>query len=185
MVLISSVGVVSFAAAANVTSVNLQLEYGVVTYVYFETTSGPGGSKPSTNTALTPSSSSGSYQVSAKSSAHLWSPQFGGGATIDSGTWTLNLWASGATSGTMTVSIYITAFNGKIQQTIANNVATTNIGTSKTEVVATFSGYQVSIPNNGYIGVALTAPAGGPSSFTIYWGSGQQTNFQVPYRVVS
>jgi hypothetical protein len=45
----------------------------------------------------------------------------------------------------------------------------------------------VTVPSGGYIEVSLIAPTGGssPTSFTLYWGKAQGTNFQVPLSVVT
>jgi hypothetical protein len=185
--LVSVLTISSIAGSVSVTRSTYQADYGTLTYVYFETSSGPGGTTPSTNTAQIPSSSSGSYTVARGSSAHVWSPQFTSAATINAGRWTVDLWAAGATSGAMRISLYVTNSGGTIQSTVVSNAATNTIGTSKTQVVSTFSGAQVNVPANGYVEALLTAPTGGgnPTSFTIYWGNAQQTNFQVPYRVLS
>jgi hypothetical protein len=77
-----------------VTLVNSQTKYGTLTYVYYETVSGPASSTPSTNTALIPTGSSGSYSVARTSTAYLWSPQFGAATTISAGNWVLDLWVA-------------------------------------------------------------------------------------------
>jgi len=84
----------SFAATVAETTKTLQADEGYLTNVYFETASGPGSSTPSTNTALTPSGTSGSYSIASGSSGYLWSPQFGSSTTIDAGNWVLNFWTA-------------------------------------------------------------------------------------------
>jgi hypothetical protein len=179
--------VVSAASSVQVTRVNVQTQKGLLTYVYFETISGPGSTTPSTNTAQTPPGSSGSYRVSRGSSGYLWSPQFASATQISSGTWVLDLWAEGRTSGSMYVSIYVTNSAGTVQSTIVSNAVTPVIGTSITQVAMRFSGSSVTVPAGGYINVVLYAPtgSGNPTYYNIYWGTGQLTNFQVPYRVLS
>ena len=149
--IISTLTLVSFASTVKVASQNSQTKYGALTYLYFETISGPSSSSPSTNTAQTPSSSSGSYAVSRGSSAYLWSPKFASATTVSSGNWVLDLWAAGSSSGTMTVSIYVTNSAGTAQSTIISSASTTTIGTSKTQIVMKFAGSSVSIPAGGYI----------------------------------
>ncbi|HZW57293.1 MAG TPA: hypothetical protein VFF30_13475 [Nitrososphaerales archaeon] len=185
--LVSMLGVTSSAASANVTMTTYQADSGMIANVYFEPSFGPGSATPSTNSAQSPSSNSGSYTISRGSSAHIWSPQFPSSVTMSAGIWGLDLWAAGSKSGSMKISFYVTDSSGAIQRTIVSNVATQTIGTGRTQVVSTFSISQVSIPAAGYIEAVLTAPTGSsnPSSFTIHWGSGQQTNFQVPYMVLS
>ena len=177
----------SSAATVSITHVNSQVKSGALTYIYFETVSGPSSSTPSTNTALTPPGNSGSYQVSRGSSAYLWSPQFTSVTQISSGTWVLDLWADGRTSGSMWVSIYVTNSAGTVQSTIVSNALTPTIETSVTQVAMTFSGNSLTVPAGGYLNVVLFAPTGSghPTYFTIYWGVGQFTNFQAPYRVLS
>lgn len=179
--------IASSATLVPVASQHLQTKAGLLTYVYFETVSGPGSTTPSTNTAQTPPGGSGSYLISRGTSAYLWSPQFTSVTQISSGTWVLDLWAAGKSSGSMQVSIYVTNSAGTVQSTIVSNAATPTIGTSITQVKMTFSGNSVTVPAGGYLNVVLTAPtgSGNPQSYTIYWGTGQFTNFQVPYRILS
>ena len=108
LIFVSIVATVSFASTASVTTVNSQTKYGTLTYIYFETVSGPSSSTPSTNTAFTPSGSSGSYSIARSSTAYLWSPQFGTAATISAGNWVLGLWAASASYVVRYVSITIT-----------------------------------------------------------------------------
>jgi hypothetical protein len=185
LLIVSVSGISSFAASVNVALATYQSDGGQLVYVYFETTSGPSSSTPSTNTAQTPSSSSGSYQVAKGSSAYLWSPQFAGSGVVSQGTWVLDLWASCTTANTISISIYTTTSSGTIQSTILGGGSTNTISTSKTQIVSTFSGTQGTIPSNGYISVVLAVPNPGPRHCTIYWGNSQQTNFQVPFRILS
>ncbi len=85
----------------------------------------------------------------------------------------------------MQISIYVTNSAGTAQSTISSDVVTSTIGTSKTAIVVESSGSQVSVPSSGYIEAVLDAPSSGPSSFTIYWGKAQLTDFQVPYHILS
>ena len=84
---------------------------------------------------------------------------------------------------TIQVSIYITNSFGNIQTTLASNVQSATIGSSMSQYVMRFSGSQVTVPQNGYITISLSANQ--IASYTVYWGKGQTTNFQVPYRVLS
>ena len=108
LIFVSIIATVSFASPASVTTVNSQTKYGTLTYIYFETASGPSSSTPSTNTAFTPSGSSGSYSIARSSAAYLWSPQFGTATTISAGNWVLGLWAASASYVVRYVSITIT-----------------------------------------------------------------------------
>jgi hypothetical protein len=92
--IISVVSVSSFASSVRISTVNSQTKYGSLTYMYYETISGPASSTPSTNTAFIPSGSSGSYSIAKASTAYLWSPQFGSATTISPGNWVLGLWAA-------------------------------------------------------------------------------------------
>jgi hypothetical protein len=84
--------------------------------------------------------------------------------------------------GTARVSLVVTDSSGNVVTTIASNVVTPNIGASKTQLIVTVSGSQANVPVNGYICLQISANS---SPLTIYWGAGQPTNFQVPYRVLS
>jgi hypothetical protein len=108
LIFISMIAVVSFASPVPITNVNSQTKYGTLTYLYYETSSGPASSTPSTNTALIPTSSSGSYSIAQASTAYLWSPQFGSATTISAGNWVLGLWAASASTIVSYVPITIT-----------------------------------------------------------------------------
>jgi hypothetical protein len=81
------------------------------------------------------------------------------------------------------VSIYVTSSSGSIQSTVASNVQSPTIGSSAAQYVMMFAGSQVTVPQNGYITISLLAPQ--TASYNVYWGNGQPTNFQVPYRVLT
>jgi len=102
---ISAISVASFASSASITAVSSQTKYGSLTSIYFETSSGPASSTPSTNTASIPSSSSGYYAVPMSSTAYLWSPQFGSATTISAGNWVLDFWSSVAVVSDVPITI--------------------------------------------------------------------------------
>jgi hypothetical protein len=102
----------SLAASVGVTNTRLQTKYGTLTDVYFETASGPGGSTPSSNTAQTPSSSSGSFTIPPGTSGYLWSPQFTGATTISAGNWVFNFWAAAVAVAHSYVPITLTNSQG-------------------------------------------------------------------------
>lgn len=125
------------------------------------------------------------YTVNKGSTAYLWSPQYTVSSTLYAGNWLLDLWASAAgKAGTMSVTITTVDSTGATVSTIVNSQPTVSIakGTTAAEYKTTFGGAAGSVPANGYVLVALGAPSGGanPTSFTVYWGTGQLTNFQSP-----
>ncbi|HEY6283608.1 MAG TPA: hypothetical protein VIW22_06760, partial [Nitrososphaerales archaeon] len=63
--------------------------------------------------------------------------------------------------------------------TLFSGLSTTSITGSSTSISNVFSVAAGTVPVSGYVKVTLTAPA--YSSFTIKWGSGQPTDFQVTY----
>jgi hypothetical protein len=87
----------------------------------------------------------------------------------------------------MQISIYVTIGAGTVLSTIVSGASTPTIGTSETQVSMSFSSASVTVPAGGYISVVLFAPtgSGNPQSYTIYWGTGQLTNFQVPITVLT
>lgn len=99
---------VSYSSSVAVTRVNVQTKSGILTYVYFETISGPSSSTPSTNTAQTPPSGSGSYSISQGSVGYLWSPRFTSASTISAGKWVIDLFGSLGTSATQCIPVTIT-----------------------------------------------------------------------------
>ncbi len=132
------------------------------------------------DTSLTSPGTSGSQVLTATTSAYLWSAAYSSGETLYPGVWTADLWASAATSGTLLVSAYAVNSSNNIVATLLTTGSTVTVGTSKGESKTTFSMAGGTVPANGRIMVVVTAPAGGPASFTLYWGSGQLTNFQTP-----
>ncbi len=132
-----------------------------------------------TNTAFSVPASSGSFTVAVGSSVYLYSPTFTTATTIYAGSWLLDLWASATSSGTLSVSFNSVDSTNTIVAT-AGSGNTETIGTSKSEVQTFFSGSQISVPSGGRLLAVLTNPSGSGKTFTIYWGSGQPTNYQTP-----
>lgn len=131
------------------------------------------------DTSFSAPGSSGSFAVAAGSSAFLWSPAYPSAATVYSGSWLLDLWASATTSGTMSVLLVAVDSTGTFTGLAVSGVTGT-IGVAKSEVQTTFSGSQVSVLASGYLLAILTNPTGSGRTCTIYWGTGQVTNFQTP-----
>lgn len=100
--------IVSYGSAVSITRVSAQTKSGTLIYVYFETISGPSSSTPSTNTAQTPPSSSGSYNIAKGSIGYLWSPRFTSASTVSAGKWVIDLWGALGTSATQDIPITIT-----------------------------------------------------------------------------
>jgi hypothetical protein len=94
LIIVSLLALPASATPVAVIGTKLQSKYGILTNVYFETASGPGSSTPNSNTALSPSGTSGSYSIPAGTSGYLWSPQFTSTTTISPGNWVLDSWAS-------------------------------------------------------------------------------------------
>jgi hypothetical protein len=76
----------------------------------------------------------------------------------------------------LTVSAYTTTSTGGSPSPLLSSGATAAIPTSETEVKTSYSTGGGTVPAGGYIEVSLTT--GLP--VTVYWGSGQTTNFQTP-----
>jgi hypothetical protein len=181
--LLSTLILVSFASTVSVSAVKDQVRSGFLTYVFFETVSGPSSTTPSDNTQLTPSGAATSYAVASGATAYLWSPQSPIAETISAGTWVLDIWASGSLAGkTLTISIFTTTSTGTTQSTVVTG-STQTLTTTKAQYVKTFAGAAATVPVNGYVKVAIATSAGGTT--TIYWGTGEYTNFQVPYRTLT
>ena len=185
IVAVLSVG--SYATSVTVTQMSVASSSGTLTYVYFESAAAAAGTSPAVNTALSQPSGTGSTTINRGGTDSLWSIKFANAWTIAAGFWVVDIWAAGASKGSMTVSIYITNPAGVVQTTIANGVSTPSISNTKNQVAFTVGGAAASIPANGYIEVSFTAPTGpgNPTSFTMYWGKAQGTNFQVPMAVVN
>lgn len=186
-----ALGILLMVGLASATSVSVgsttqQARVGFVDGVYFVNSNSLGSTTPAVNTAQTTPVSTGSYGVPKGSSAYLWSPQFASATTVPAGTWVLDLWAAGSKSGVPTISIYVTDSTGATTATIASNVNTPTIGTSATQAVTTVSGGSATIPAGGYINVVINNPTSQHiTTLTVYWGSGQATNFQAPLAILT
>lgn len=173
--------VYSYANSASVSIMNVRSYSGELRYVYFETANGAIGTAPSINTALSPSATTGSYTIKKGSSAYLWSTPFANSATINPLTWTVVIYSSCSKSSTVQISLETTDSTGVVQSSLISNAVTSTIGTSESEIVLSVVGSSGSVPVNGYVGVIVNVPKTGPSFCTVYWGAGQQTNFQMAY----
>ncbi len=148
---------------------------------FYENASSPATcSTPQIDTSFSQPSTSSSFTLNSGSSACLWSPQFASASILNAGSWILDMWASAASSGAMQVSVYSTNSTGSIVSTILTGRNTNTIGTLKSEVKTVLTGAGANIPSNGHLEILIAALTGGPSSFVIYWGSGQLTNFESP-----
>jgi len=96
-------------------------------------------------------------------------PPSGVAPTVSFGTYSAN---------TVSVSIYVTNSAGTPTATMASGVASPLLTTAKSEISMKFSAAQVTIPANGYIEFTIVAST---PACTIYWGTGQPTDFQVSF----
>lgn len=137
-------------------------------------------SSSSSDTSITPPGAGTSTSISAGTSAFLWSPSFTVGSTLYAGSWLLDMWASRATiAGTIEISVYVVSSSNVILAVVSSSAVSSSIGTAESEVQSPLSGSGATIPSNGQILVVLTNPLGG-TTVTVYWGTGQLTNFQTP-----
>ena len=188
LILVGAMSMASFATNVSVTTTHLAGSAGTLTYAYFESATASSGTSPSVNTALSQPSGTGTTTINRGGTVRLWSTQFSSSRTLPAGLWVVDLWAlASGRSGQLTVSIYVTNSAGTVQSTVLASASTPTVATSKTQVAVTASGPSVTVPASGYVEVTLTAPSGGsaPSSFTLYWGKAQGTDFQVPITVVT
>jgi len=130
----------------------------------------------SSNTGLSDPSSSGSFTVPAGSSAFLWSPAYPSAATIYSGDWTLDLWASATSQGSMDVLFLV--LSGDSVTSWAASGSTEPISTSMSEVTSSYAASEVTVLSGDRLLAVLTNPTGSGITFTIYWGTGQVTYFE-------
>jgi hypothetical protein len=133
----------------------------------------------SDNTDFTIPSESGSFLIPEDTSVSLYSPIFPSATTIYSGYWILDLWASANLPGALSVSFaVIDASNNIIVMAASGSSAT--IGTLKSQSTTEFFGSQITVPTGGRLAAVLTNIAGSGNTFTLYWGSGQATNYKTP-----
>jgi len=89
---------------------------------------------------------------------------------------------NGVSSNTVGVSIYVTGPTGTVVTTVASNVQSPVLGTAEGLFSMAFAEAQVSIPASDYLSVVITASS---DTCTVYWGTGQLTDFQVPVKVLT
>jgi len=130
------------------------------------------------NTALTAPATSGSFTVSAGYSAFLWSPAYTSAATIYAGSWALDLWAMASSQGSMDVLLLVYTSDAVTDWIVSDS--TDPVSTSKSEVITTFTGPETSVSSGDRLLAVLTNPTGSGITYTIYWGTGQTTNFATP-----
>lgn len=180
--LIAALAVGSYATSVSVATKTYAADSGILTNAYFESATAATSTTPSVLTALLQPITTGSTNIAKAGTVYLYSTQFATARNIVAGTWVFDEWALLSVSGTMTITITIVNSAGTVQSTVATGTTPT-VATTKGQVALDLAGSAVSIPANGYIRVAIKAPAGATS--TLYWGEAQGTNFQVPMSVES
>lgn len=185
-VFIGALAVASYATSVSVTTKAYATDSGSLTNLYFESTTAATTTTPAVVTATAQPGTTGSTTISRGSTDYLYSSQFASARNIAAGTWVVDLWALAAKSGTMTVTLAIVDSAGSVQTTIGS-ISTPTITTTKGQVATFLAGSATSVPAGGYIRLSLNAPKGtsNPSRFTLYWGKGEGTNFQVPMSAAS
>ncbi len=83
----------------------------------------------------------------------------------------------------VSVTLHTTDSAGTLVSTLLATSNTNPLLTVETQVSTVYSIGSGSIPAGGYLELIIAAPAS--ASITVYWGSGQQTNFQVPRAIAS
>ncbi len=81
------------------------------------------------------------------------------------------------------ITLRTTDSTGTLVNTLLAATNTNPVPATKTQIATVFSISSGTIPAGGYLEVIITASAS--TSVTVYWGVGQQTNFQVPGAVES
>ncbi|MDE1854231.1 MAG: hypothetical protein KGI38_10880 [Thaumarchaeota archaeon] len=174
------------AGSSSISSVAADAATATITagLTLYENANAPASNTPITvDTDTATPAGTGSTTVTKPGTAYLWSPQYASATTFYAGSWVLDMWVLSAKAGTsMDVTITTVDSTGAIVSTIVNNQPTLPIAKTEAEVTTTFTGAAGSVPANGFIEVALTAPtgAGTSTSYTVFWGTGQLTNFKSP-----
>jgi hypothetical protein len=125
--------------------------------------------------ALVQSGSYGSTESKAAATAGANAVSYTIGTTT---TWAILADAIEAASATLTVNAYTTTSAGAAQNTLISSGTTNTITSTKALVSTSFSSSAGTIPASGYVEVTVTASSS--TSVTIYWGSGQLTQFLTP-----
>ncbi|HUI85774.1 MAG TPA: hypothetical protein VLY21_01295, partial [Nitrososphaerales archaeon] len=162
---------------------NIVLLAGAPGAAYYEVASGPVPCSVTVDTSLTPSSSKGSTTISsaqAMSSTCLVTPAFASPTNIAAGPWLVDLFASATSGGALTLSLQVETGTGTVVSSVFSG-STSSIPKVEGEVKNYFSGSAVTVPSGDYLVLKISILVGGnQGSATIYWGSGQQSNFQLP-----
>ena len=168
------------AGASLVTSTHDYASVSVTAgYTFYQNASALQDPSISDNTDFTIPSESGSFLIPEDTSVSLYSPIFPSATTIYSGYWILDLWASANLPGALSVSFaVIDASNNIIAMAASGSSA--SIGTLKSQSITEFFGSQITVPTGGRLAAVLTNIAGSGKTFTLYWGSGQATNYKTP-----
>jgi len=148
---------------------------GIVSTTFYASYATAAGYHPITGSAnlywCSIGSSSGTYPVGiyfnwGRARAY---PPSGVAPTVAFGTYSVN---------TLSVSIYVTNSAGTSTATVASGVTSPLLSAVKSETSMKFSAATVTIPANGYIEFVIVAST---QACTIYWGTGQPTDFQVSF----
>ena len=95
LILLCTVGILSYATAVTVTKTTAQTASGLVTTLYYQNANGPGSTTPGDDTStVKPTSSGNTYATASGGNAYLWSPQFSSSTAIGAGNWIFNFWAA-------------------------------------------------------------------------------------------
>ena len=168
------------AGASSVTSTHDYASVSVTAgYTFYQNTGALQDTSTIDNTDFTIPSQSGSFVIPEGTSVSLYSPIFPSATTIYSGSWILDLWASANLPGALSVSFAVIDASNNIIVTAASGSSGT-IGTLKTQITTNFFGSKITVPTGGRLIAVLTNPAGSGKTFTLYWGSGQATNYRTP-----
>jgi hypothetical protein len=147
---------------------------------YYENANGPVPCTVTPDTVTTPPATSGSFTFTSAQSTCLVSPVFSSATSLASGPWLSDLFASTTSANTFTETLQVkTAGNVLVGTVFTGN--TGSVPTTKTEIKNYFSGSAATIPAGDYLVLLIAPTVGGTvATYTLYWGSGQLTNFQQP-----
>lgn len=174
------------AGASSLSAVNSNAASGtLVAGLKFYETTGPttACTTPTSDTSLTAPGTAAFATMSRGSTYCLWSTQYTASTLLYAGSWTTDLWLDAKKAGYgLAVTMVTTNSAGVTQSTIFSGT-TSNAGTAEAEITNTYAGAQVTVPASGYVELEMTPPGGGgtPTSWDIYWGPGQLSNFQTPF----
>jgi len=163
-----------YATPVSVYQVGEQALSGYLYYVFFESAPASKCNTPATNTQLSFPATQGSFVLSGGKTLCLWAPvsgSFAGGVCV------LVLYASSNTPNSVSFSLSLTDSRGTVLATLGSGQV--SVSTTQQELFSAFSCSSFTASAGDYLSLSLTGGGSAKVKYTVYFGSGTPTDFQV------